>query len=272
MSENTTENTNQTTDTGGGAAPIYDWKGLLADEYKPVIEAKGFKDVNDLMGSYTSLEKMLGTKTVKVPETDAPEEWEKVWNKLGRPEAPEKYSVEGENLEDFKKAAHQVGLTDKQAKGLYDWFKGLTEQQQSSVMEQQKAQEAEMAAKVEAEINELKREWGAAFDENLNIAKRGAKALGWTEEEINALEATIGSKRLLESMRKIGGATLEDTAVAMDGSSLGQLVTSPQQAQMKIDAMFANKEFMARYTNPNVRIRQAAIAEIEPLFKMVAGS
>jgi hypothetical protein len=104
------------------------WFDNLPEQYHEGISK--FKSQEDLAKSYLNLEKSASSK-VKIPGDEASDEdWGKFYNKLGRPEKADEYSVDIENTnEDFVKAfkgmSHSANLSRKQfekiATGLYEY-------------------------------------------------------------------------------------------------------------------------------------------------------
>ena len=79
---------------------------------------------------------MLGNRISVPNDKSTPEEWNKFYSKLGRPEAIDKYTIpegleETELLTNFKQLAFDKGLNDKQFNEIVDMFnnyeKGLVE-------------------------------------------------------------------------------------------------------------------------------------------------
>jgi hypothetical protein len=98
------------------------------------IGTKGYKSVADIAKAAHGAESLIG-RSVQIPGDDAkPEDLQKFYGKLGRPEQPEGYDFklpegipetmpyDAEFAGSFKPVAHGLGLTAKQAAGLHDWF------------------------------------------------------------------------------------------------------------------------------------------------------
>jgi len=93
------------------------------------------KLVSDLVVKTRGAETLIG-KSVQLPGDDAgPEDWNKFFGRLGRPEKPDGYgfqvpdeikdSYDAGFTEAFRGAAHQAGLTPKQASVVHDWYVGM---------------------------------------------------------------------------------------------------------------------------------------------------
>jgi hypothetical protein len=192
-----------------------------------------------------------------------------VYNRLGRPESPDKYGLpvpEGDDGSFAQAAApvlHELGLTTRQAKGLAEWWNKASSARIEAEGEAfSKASEAEYAA--------LKGEWGTAAAQNEELAKRAvlkfSKEAGIDEAAFDAMERAIGTAKVMKLFHAIGSQFSESSFVASDAPTGGAL--TPAQAKQKVAGMFADKEFMARYMHPDERVRQGAIEEMMTLNRM----
>lgn len=148
-----------------------DWKSTLDPTIAADPSIQHIASVDAMAKSYINAQKMVGAEKIAVPGSWATEEdWNGVYAKLGRPEAPDKYELElpddaNQEFSDwFRNTAHSVGLSTAQAKKLaaaYGEFSGdaqkLTEQQLE-------------AARAESET-QLRKEFGKDFDQKLEGAK-----------------------------------------------------------------------------------------------------
>ena len=102
-----------------------DWKTSLPEDLASDPNMQHITSVEAMAKSYINAQKMVGAEKVAVPGSWATEEdWDGVYNKLGRPETPNDYdlTLPDEANEDFvswfKETSHGVGLNDKQAQQL----------------------------------------------------------------------------------------------------------------------------------------------------------
>lgn len=112
-------------DEGGqGDLPEREWVKSLPEPLRAVKTLRKFKDEShlaDLAKSYVELEGQFG-KAVVLPDADAkPEEWEKFFSRVGRPQKPDEYESSAGKLdkafeESFKARAFKAGLTKGQYK------------------------------------------------------------------------------------------------------------------------------------------------------------
>lgn len=195
------------------------------------------KDFGGLAKQFVDSQKMIGG-SVRVPKDDAPqEEWDKFYQKLGRPESADGYQFplpevpHGEWNKDavgaFKKAAHGLGLTPRQAQGLMTMY---------ADMERQALKQRGGAT--EARIGELKAEWGEAFKNNLAIAKSATRQL-FGQKFIDMLNKTgLGDDPdLIRGMVKVGKDLMEDGVIEVgEGFSSLDSVQDEINKVMNLDA------------------------------------
>lgn len=122
--------------TNGAVDPF---AGLQDAGIREWVGKAGFKDTSatsfEALAKKTRDAESLIGKSVQLPAADAkPEDWDKFYGKLGRPEKPDGYEFklpEGlpENLpyntelrDRFSPVAHKLGLSKSQAAGLHDWM------------------------------------------------------------------------------------------------------------------------------------------------------
>lgn len=117
---------------------------ILPDEYKQDKSFTQYTDISSLLKTYKEQERMLGTAVAHIPdENSTPEQWNKFYNKIGRPETcneyavsekelPEDYQRDEEFIKEYAQKAHELGLTKKQFHDLYHWVeeKNLVRHQQ----------------------------------------------------------------------------------------------------------------------------------------------
>lgn len=212
---------------GATTAPetAFDWKGSLGDagaSLLPTVEAKGWKTPADVLKSYTELESALGRDKIVIPGPQAkPEDWDKVYTKLGRPEKPDAYGlkpIEGmpEGVYDQKSAAwfaqtaHKAGLNPQQARTLHDEYVKLQVEGHNAKINaiRQSGEQGEAT---------LKQEWGPAYDAKVQLSQRAAKAIGLEAETIDKIEGAIGFAGLMKMFSTIGEKMGEDVAVGSGG-------------------------------------------------------
>lgn len=146
-----------------------------------------------------------------IPAEDKPEEWNELYSRLGRPEAPDKYEISFREADKpfaatMQKAFFDNGLSQKAAAGLVKAWGDMQEEQAKMWNERSKA---EMEAWQQAQ--------GDGLAKNQELARRGAAVLGLGEEAVGAMEAAIGTRNFMDLCLKLGNALSEDTAKGLSG-------------------------------------------------------
>lgn len=235
-------------------APALSWLPGADEATVGYVQNKGWSEPGQVLEGYRNLEKLLGAdragSTLIVPKADAPaEEWGKVYDRLGRPADPAGYNIDvPENIgsKDFARAAaakfHELGLSQKQGEQLAAWWN--SQATEAMTAQQQAAQE-----RFTADDMALKRDWGAAYTQNLNQAQAAFRGLGVTAEQVDALSQAWGHKATMEFFQKIGSRMGEDSFVTGDKTEkFGQAMT-PGQAKAEIDKLRQDKGFTAKLLN-----------------------
>jgi hypothetical protein len=253
----------------GGAAPAAataDWTAGLPDEARGYVQLKGWKAPADLLNSYQNLEKLRGVpaeRLLALPEKADDPKWGEVYQRLGVPQKPDEYgltAMEGADPEFSSKAAewfHKHNIPKAAAAGLAQEFNAF-------MSEQQKAIEADLTAKAEAEVVELKSEWGPQHDKNVEVARRAAKEFGLTEDLLNGIEQQIGYKATMALFHKIGSSLGEPEPVGMGTSPGGRGVMTKEMALARISQLKQDTTWGAKYLNRDAD----AVAEMERLHKI----
>ena len=233
---------------GGNPAP---WFGAEADaDTKAFVESKGWDSPTAAIRSYRQLEQYLGAdkagRGVVWPKDEADAEgWAAIRSRLGVPEKPDGYKLEVPEGEDgaFAKAAapilHELGISAKQAEGLVKFVNDYAKTQREQF-------ETGLDGQVRQQAEDLEREWGAAYKQNMEVARRGARALGLEEADLDAMETSLGYKRTIEVMNKIGQKLGEDTFAGEGGQPRA---LSPAAAGERLNQLRADQDWVTRVLN-----------------------
>lgn len=253
----------QSTPPAGASAS--DWTSGLNDDLKGFVQNKGFKDPASVIDSYRNLEKLTGLpkeKILRLPDNmDDPAAMNEIYSRLGKPATADEYKIkagEGENAEFAKWMSDtffENGLTTKQAQGILNkWneMQGNLTKQQSEKLEAALAQQEQ----------ELKKEWGMAYDQKVQTAKRAAQAFGVAPEVIDRLEKAMGYTGVMKFFDAIGSKIGEAQYVGSN-SSQGFNMT-PEAARNKIAMLRGDASFIQRLQNKDV----AALNEWNQAHKM----
>lgn len=242
--------------TSGTPAPAANdkWFSGIADEnVRTWVEAKGFTDANAAVASAYNLEKLLGFdragRTLVVPdEKSTPEQVAAFRTKIGVPEKPDGYGIKAPEGQDgtfanfISEAMHKAGIPAKAAQDLVKAYGEFGEQQQKAANE---AFERTSATEFEG----MKTEWGKAYDQNIELAKRAAAQFIPGDQAargkvMDAMERAMGTANFLRMFAKIGEGLAEHK---MHGGGDSSLIMTPAQAQQRINELKSNKEWTASY-------------------------
>jgi|TARA_R100001530_G_scaffold111426_1_gene78559 hypothetical protein len=220
------------------------WRDTLPDELQGVKTLEKFKDTDALAKGYVHLEKYFDG-TIKVPgENATPEEIDKYYSKLGRPDTADDYEYEKAEMPDgqsydetFEKAflakAHSEGLNNKQVSSLYEWWNGQSKDihVQNTVAKENSIQKAEI---------ELRADWGRQYDEKISGVGRLVDQYASGEDRQYLIDSGIGNDphlaRMLDRIAKDHGEAkhLGDPKI--------NAFTDPASAQQAKDAFYKDTE------------------------------
>ena len=263
-------------DAGGGAAPpaAPAFAETLPEAIRGEAAFKDIKDLGTLASSYLSAQKIAGDPNayVKLPTgSEDAAAWDAVYNKLGRPEAADKYTLkmpDGAAIDDtlkggFQSAAHKAGVTQAQAQALFDWYNGAAASAATQSSQQTQA-------RVEAGIQSLRTDWGAAFDANLALANQAIDHYGGTklvaELQAGGLTGLGNSPELARVLARIGQGLKEDGLVGRGSGGAGD-VLSPAEAQQQINALQTDKTFTAAYMDRRHPGHAEAVTKMSRLYE-----
>ncbi len=226
-------------DSGAGDKQISgeNWREFISEDLRVNESLAKFTTLDGLAKSYLNAESMIGKDKIVVPSTD--EEWETVYNTLGRPEKPEGYVVE--NAPDgFKEAVHKIGLTANQAQAVAKWHGELASTA--------KAKEDSDTEDLKNKVNlELKNDWGEKYAGNVVVAKRVI-----TENSddgfMDFLETSgLGNDpRMIKFLHKVGSLSGEDNLENGDGEA----TQTPEQLKEEINGVMATPAYQNK-DDPN---------------------
>lgn len=237
------------TDTGAADGAQQSWTEGLGEEYSGLVENKGWKGVEDVLSSYSNLEKFAGgsKNLVELPGEDADQTTlDSFYGKLGRPDSPENYTFEIPDGGDqelggwFKSTAHEAGLSDKQAATLFQKWEEMSSQRVESM-------EDNIREQGEAAITELKKEWGKGYDSQIDAGKRAVNALGYDEQQLSQMEEKLGTADMLKLFATIGSKMGEDTFEGGESPSNSGFGITPEAARQQIGDLKLDKSFMDKY-------------------------
>lgn len=242
-----------------GAAPTTEtvnpgsWMAGFNDDMKGYVQNKGFKDPAMMADAYRNLEKLRGVpaerlltlperfyddKGVMTPEAQA------VFERLGAPKDGKydlqlpKENADPKRFEAFTKLAKDIGLTKTQAEKIL----GMDVEYGTGVRQ---AMAEAAAQKFRDDDAVIKKEWGAAFEQERTIAADGMRKLGWDNAKVDKISSVLGHAETMRLLNQIGKATGE--GVFVNGQRPNQ-VHVPADARSKINELKATPGFWDKLT------------------------
>ena len=220
------------------------WKEAISEEFRNDPNIEKFTEIDALAKSYINATQMIGQDKVAVPNKNSTEDqWNEVYDKLGRPESADKYSlnvksdvvpIDEGSIKQFADNAHKLGLNQKQAEGILDFYKTNMEG-----MAQQSQVDTETAQAQSAQ--ELRQEWGREFD--TNVKKAGALAKANMNPDILDMELKNGMRvgdhpEIIKGFAKIAGMMSEDNIVTTESEQ----VNSSKDIESQISTITNNTD------------------------------
>ena len=204
------------------------WKEAISQEYRSNPNIEKFTELDALAKSYINAVSMIGTDKIPLPgKTATDEQWNEVYNKLGRPESADKYTLEfktdvapvDENvIKGFAQNAHKLGLNNKQAQGILEFYKSTLEGSAKEMSVNMESAQASAA-------NSLRSEWGKSYDENLRRASNVAQT--YLEPELLDTQLRDGSRlgdnpKIIKAFSNIANLLSEDQIVGAESDNILQ--------------------------------------------------
>ena len=204
------------------------WKEAIPEDLRNDPNISKFTELEALAKSYVNATRMIGQDKVAVPNNNSTDDqWNEVYDKLGRPESPDKYQLEVKSdvvpldesaVKSFAENAHQLGLNNKQAQGILEFYKNSME---GSAQQNQIDMET---AQANAE-QELRKEWGGNYE--ANIKKAGAVAKANMDANILDMQLKDGTRlgdhpSIIKGFANIANLMSEDKLVSTESENVSQ--------------------------------------------------
>ncbi len=237
------------TPPGANGAPGGDWAASFDDDTKGYLQNKGFKSPKEVLDSYRNLEKTFGVpadQILKLPKDLNSPEARAVWERLGAPKTAAEYGIEKLVPKEAKEFAdwasnifHETGVPQSAAEKI------VTKWNERAVAAEAASKENYIASITQGEAA-LKKEWGAAYEQNINLAKAGMRALELSNEEIDSLDRMVGRERLFKRLSAIGKGVGEASFVGGRPAADGAL--APEQARQKIKELGQDTTWVKKFS------------------------
>lgn len=234
------------------------------------IAAKGFKSNDDVVKAlkgYSEFDGLDIKNMVSLPgESATEEEINSFYSKLGRPESADKYAYavpDGENGE-FAKAIMPIlfnaGITQGQLDKIIPAWNDLQ-------MQTREAQAKALAEDDAKAVSELKQAWGAAYDKNIELARRAAQAAEFNASEIDELVKAKGSAWVYKTMAKFGKFIADGEIRGANIPAKGGVPADKNEALARLNRLMKDQDFAAKYAKGDAE----AVKEFDELHKAAYG-
>ena len=245
------------------------FKDLIPENFREEKALDNFNNMEDFVKSYLHAQKLVGADKIPVPNKHATDEdWNEVFKRLGAPENPDdyKYNIKDQELDsqqvsEFNKAAHKLGLLPKQAEGLIKFYNEMNANMATS--QEDAAAQAQLATETE-----LKKEFGPQFNKRLDQAKKLAvNSLGSEFLENTYLKdgSRLGDNlQVIKAFSNLADKLSEDPIIQGDGTSY----MTAKDIEKEIDELTQEGSAYWSKTHPN---HQKAVQEVLKLREMLNG-
>ena len=202
------------------------WKESISEEFRSDPSIEKFTEIDALAKSYINATKMIGQDKVVIPNNNSTDDqWSEVYSKLGRPETADQYKLNVKSdvvnfdegaIKSFAEQSHKLGLNNKQAEGILDFYKNNMEgtAQQSKIDTE--------TAQVQAE-QQLRQEWGRDFEGKVKQA--GALAKANINPDVLDMQLQDGTRvgdhpEIIKGFAKIANMMSEDKIVSTESENV----------------------------------------------------
>lgn len=224
----------------------------LPEDIRAEPSLASFKTVDDLAKSYVSSQKLIGTNRLPSPQpTWTDNEWNGLYQALGRPEKPEMYelpkdvklregiTMDPEKLKGTWGELHKLGLNKKQAEGVMRYYMGTL----NSTAE---AEDAMRTQQVATGVEELRKTHGDKYDAVVGIAK-GVLQKFSPDGFMDFLEKSglANHPQMVGFLHKIGSVMSEDSMRGGGAPSIP--VGDAGAATLELTKLEQDQEFQKAY-------------------------
>lgn len=129
------------------------------------------------------------------------------------------------------------------------------------------------ALKVAESVAKLKANWGPNEAINKNVARIAAERMGFTKEDVEALESSTSYDRLMEAFRRVGAHIGEDAwKESGNGGGGSNTVMTAEQALARKKELLSDPDWTSKYMPQNGPASQKHVKEMEALNALILGS
>ena len=224
-------------------APQSTWKDSISEDFRNDPSIEKFTEIDALAKSYINATKMIGQDKLVIPNNNSTDDqWNEVYSKLGRPESADKYILDAKSetvpmeesaIKSFAEQSHKLGLNNKQAQGILEFYKNNMEgtAQQSKIDTE--------TAQVQSE-QQLRQEWGRDFEGKVKQA--GALAKANIDPDVLDMQLQNGIRlgdhpEIIKGFAKIASMMSEDKILSTESEN----VNTTKDLESEIAAIMNDK-------------------------------
>jgi hypothetical protein len=249
-----------------------DFLNMIPEDLRDHPSLSPIKDVGNLAKSYINAQQLIGADKLAAPKNPSEEQLTEIYNYLGKPESPDAYevAVDGniiteEAASSYKDVAHKLNLTPQQASGILEYYKGLATSTQEQAVQNIEYQREQVE-------NDLKKEWGQAYEQKISGAGKVLQEYG--SPEMLEWQLADGTKlgnhpEFIKAFANVAdfrqSVTSEDTISNTTSSSL----MTPAEAQAEVNAIMSNPN--DPYWDKKSVSHQQQIEKVQELYGMIHG-
>jgi len=247
--------------------PQVNFKDSIPEQFREEKSLENINSMDDLLKGYVHAQKLVGSNKIPIPNKHSTDEdWNEVFKKLGAPDTPEGYQynfkdqeVDSQQVSEFNKKAHQLGLLPKQAEGLIKFYNEMN----GNLAATQEDQAAQAQLTTETE---LKKEYGPQFSKRLDQAKKlaiGTLGQDFLENTYLKDGSRLGDNlNVIKAFSSLADKLSEDEIIKGDGSSY----MTAKEIEKEIDDLTQEGSPYWNKTHPN---HQKNIDEVLKLREML---
>ena len=258
-----------------------DWAtslSTLPEDLRADTTVSNSTSLEDMARRMVNANKLVGANRVAVPDENATDDQlSEFYASIGRPATPEDYQLrsrkESENstapivadadVTKISTKLHEIGLTTRQAAQVLSFYEDET-------LAAKSATDTMIAQSKQDSVDTLKKEFGAAFDAKVELARAAVRELGGDELATVLTETGLGDNpEMVKLMAKVGAMMGEDRLV---GKGRASTARTPEMARQELAAKQANKEWNAARLNPMDPMHKQASEEFRILLAESQGT
>ena len=244
------------------------WFSDLPAEQQGLLEKKGWnkpEGKGELIKNYADLERQYrsGDKVVMPKDANDAEAYNNLYNRLGRPDTPDKYvfpeGADKEVTKQFAPIVHKAGLNQQQVDAIAKWDLERAAKQN---------EEFNLRAKTDIEntTKKLEAEWGAKTPEQREHSARALRAFGISTEEAANYMAAAGAEKFMRLLNMAGKAMREDSSLALKDETTAGFGMTKNRAAAELAEKKNDPVFMKRFMSGD----KAAAAVMQRLYEQAS--